>query len=89
MKRNFKVIDKNGFHARTMSKILNIINQFPNDIEIINNNNSKKANFKSIISTMSLGIKYDDEITIIVKDDENNLILDKIENNLKKEKLIK
>ena len=88
MKNNFKVIDKNGFHARTMSGILSFINQFSNDIEIINNNNYKKANFKSIISTMSLGIKYNDEIIIIVKDDVDNTILNKIENHLRAEKLI-
>lgn len=62
MSKNFKIIYKNGLHARIATNLVNEAMKY--DCEITIFTKEKKANLKSIMGLLSLAIAKDDEISI-------------------------
>lgn len=57
------VTSENGLHARPASQIVAACNNFESEIYIEHGDN--KANAKSIMNLLGLGVKSDDEIIIV------------------------
>ncbi|WP_432775521.1 HPr family phosphocarrier protein [Brevibacillus gelatini] len=57
-----------GLHARPASVLVNLLNQYRSSVTIIYND--KRANGKSILSVMALGVKNGDEMTFEVEGDD-------------------
>lgn len=61
-KFTYTITDKDGIHARPAGMLVKEASKFSSDISIEAKGNTADA--KKIFSVMSLGVKYDDEITI-------------------------
>lgn len=59
---NFTIINSLGIHARPAAEIAKLASQFESSITLFGN--SKKANAKSLLMIMSLGIQNGQELTI-------------------------
>lgn len=57
-----------GLHARPASVLVNLLNQYRSSVTMIYND--KRANGKSILSVMALGVKNGDEMTFEVEGDD-------------------
>ncbi|KGG80358.1 phosphocarrier protein HPr [Caloranaerobacter azorensis H53214] len=64
MERTVKILNESGLHARPASVFVKTASQFKSDIKIEFNGNILNA--KSIMNLMSLGLKKDDEIKLII-----------------------
>jgi len=63
------VIDSIGVHAKVAANIVNIASQYESDIYIVHNN--ERANMKSILNILALGIATNEKIEIeIIGSDE-------------------
>ena len=67
-----------GIHARPASMLVKEAGKFNSDISL--EFNGKKANAKSIMSVLSLGVGKDAEVTISADGDDEKLALDAIVN---------
>ncbi len=74
MKQNkYTIINSLGIHARPAAEIAKISSQYISNITLLGNN--KKANAKSLLMIMSLGIKTGQELTVAVEgEDEDKAI---------------
>jgi phosphocarrier protein len=81
-----KIIDPIGIHARPASKITNEASKYSSDI--IFNLDGKQANAKSLINLMSLGVRPNNKVEIIVKGLDEQVALQNIERVLKETKLV-
>lgn len=83
IKKDVTVIDKIGFHARTASLFAKEAAGFSCNVKIDFNN--KSVNGKSMLSIMTLGVKSNDNITVITEgiDEEAAMksLVKMIENN--------
>ena len=61
-KFTYTITDKDGIHARPAGMLVKEASKFSSDISIEAKGNTADA--KKIFSVMTLGVKYDDEITI-------------------------
>ena len=66
----YTITDKLGIHARPAGMLVKEASKFKSTIQI--EKNEKKGDAKKIFSVMSLAIKYDDEIKIIVNGEDEN-----------------
>ncbi|QIB27223.1 HPr family phosphocarrier protein [Caloranaerobacter azorensis] len=64
MEKTVKILNESGLHARPASVFVKTASQFKSDIKIEFNGNILNA--KSIMNLMSLGLKKDDEIKLII-----------------------
>ncbi|SHH59343.1 phosphocarrier protein [Caloranaerobacter azorensis DSM 13643] len=64
MEKTVKILNESGLHARPASVFVKTASQFKSDIKIKFNGNILNA--KSIMNLMSLGLKKDDEIKLII-----------------------
>lgn len=81
-----KIIDPIGIHARPASKITNEASKYKS--EIIFNLDGKQANAKSLINLMSLGVRPNNKIEIIVTGLDEQVALQNIERVMRETKLI-
>ncbi len=80
-----KVLNENGFHARPAAELVGIVSQYHSAVTICKE--EKKANLKSILSLLSLGIAKNDEVLIQIEGDDETQALAAIENLGKKSEL--
>lgn len=73
-----EIIVKNstGLHARPATLLVKKASSFKSDINIEFNN--KKANIKSLIGVLSLGVTKNSKITITVSGDDEKLALEEV-----------
>lgn len=81
-----KITDPIGIHARPASKITNEASKYKSDI--IFNLDGKQANAKSLINLMSLGVRPNNKVEIIVKGLDEQVAIENIERVMKETKLI-
>ncbi|MDF9866704.1 phosphocarrier protein HPr [Bacilli bacterium PM5-3] len=79
-KLSMKIIDPIGVHAKVAASIVNIASQFESNIYLINNN--KKANMKSILNILALGIASEEDICIEISGSDEDIALQGIYNYL-------
>lgn len=79
------IIDPIGMHARPTSKIVTEVSKLKENVEI--KTVKGKANLKSIMNVMALGIKKGDEFEVII-DSEDKSTLEKIKKLFVDSKLI-
>ncbi|MEK3883181.1 HPr family phosphocarrier protein [Paenibacillus sp. PL2-23] len=60
--QTYTVINPTGLHVRPIKTLVQTANEFPCKITV--HANGKKANGKSSISLLTLGIKMNDEVTL-------------------------
>ena len=63
-----KVKNENGFHARPAAELVGIVTQYHSAVTIYKAGN--KANLKSILGLLSLGIAKNDEVVIQIEGDD-------------------
>lgn len=68
---NVKIKSENGLHARPASQIVAKANEFSAEVDIILDGN--RANAKSIMNLLGLGIKFDDEVSVEASGEEANV----------------
>lgn len=88
MEKKLIIKDESGLHARPSSHIVKKANSFSEDIQLIFKD--KKINLKSIMSVMSLGVKFGDEVTIKVDatDEVATKIIEELTKIMKENKII-
>ncbi|RKD23634.1 phosphocarrier protein [Caminicella sporogenes DSM 14501] len=64
MERTVKILNESGLHARPAALLVKTASQFKSDIKIEFNGNTLNA--KSIMNVMSMGLRKDDEIKLII-----------------------
>ncbi|SHJ59029.1 HPr family phosphocarrier protein [Tepidibacter formicigenes] len=83
LEKKIIVKEQNGLHARPAGAVVKIAGEFKSRVYI--DVNGKKANAKSIMGVMSLGVKENQEITIIVDGEDEgdalNALVKLIESN--------
>lgn len=86
MKKSVVIIDPSGLHIRPASIVAKAAGQYKSKIEMIYK--SKRANLKSILSVMTLGVKSGETVEIEANGDDAEAALDGIVASLKQNKLI-
>ncbi len=86
IEKKVKIIDKLGIHARPATVIVGACSKFDGDCSLVFN--GKTGNLKSMMGVMALGIKYDDEITLIFDGSDEVSALDNVLSIMSKEGLI-
>jgi phosphoenolpyruvate-protein phosphotransferase len=81
LEKNCTVINLTGIHARPASFIMNVANKFKAKVEI--KKGDKTVNAKSVISILSLGAKYQEEVKIIATGEDANEALIALEQAFK------
>jgi len=81
VKREFIIRNKVGLHARPASLLVQTAKKFKSKIIIYKN--EEKANAKSIINVLSLGVEKDTKIVIEVDGEDEREALETIENLIK------
>lgn len=84
IEKNVVVKADNGLHARPAGLLVKTASKYNSEISLIVN--GKKANAKSIISIMSLGVKENEEVTIVVKGEDEALAIEEVANILESAK---
>jgi len=59
---SFKIINNLGIHARPAAEIAKLASQFESSVTLLGN--GKKANAKSLLMIMSLGIQTGQDLTV-------------------------
>ena len=85
VEKQYKVNDKTGIHARPAATLVRVAGQFKSDIQI--QYKEKKANLKSIMGVMSLGVVQKAEIKIIANGEDEQEALQGMDEIMKKEGL--
>lgn len=80
--RTFKITDEAGLHARPATILVNTSSKFA-DTELELSTGDKKVNLKSIMGVMSLGVKQNEEITIVANGGDEEAALNELEAVLK------
>jgi len=86
MRREYKIIDEAGLHARPASLLVQAATKFPNNIYI--EYKDKKLTLKSIMAVMSLGVPQNSTIAIEVEGDNAKEVLQSLENILEDHRLV-
>jgi len=86
MRREYKIIDEAGLHARPASLLVQAATKFPNNIYI--EFKDKKLTLKSIMAVMSLGVPQNSTIAIEVEGDNAKEVLQTLENILEEHRLV-
>lgn len=81
-----KIVDPIGIHARPASAIVQTASKFKSEISILSN--GRKANAKSVINLMALGVKANSEIEITCNGEDEANALEAVLNTFTNEKLI-
>ncbi len=81
-----KIIDPIGLHARPASIMVQTANKFASDITL--KYSGKEANLKSIMSVMALGVKTNEEITIVANGEDAEKAISEIKKAMNENKLI-
>jgi phosphocarrier protein HPr len=81
----FKVKNETGFHARPAALLVGVASKYQSTISIFKD--GKKANVKSILNLLSLGIVKNDEVLIQAEGDDEVQALADIEQLGEKEQL--
>lgn len=66
--KTFTITDEAGIHARPATLLVNTANKFNSEVNM--EFNGKKANLKSIMGVMSLGVAKDSEVKISATGDD-------------------
>lgn len=80
-KFTYTIKDKDGIHARPAGVLVKEASKFKSEITIESKGNV--GNAKKIFSLMSLGVKYDDEITVTAAGEDEKEAIESIENYIK------
>lgn len=86
MRREYKIIDEAGLHARPASLLVQEATKFSNDIFI--EFKDKKLTLKSIMAVMSLGVPQNSTIAIEVSGDNAVEVFEALENILEEHRLV-
>lgn len=70
------VMNKSGLHARPASDFTRAATQFKSDIKLINLNNHKEGDAKSIISVMTMLISQNTPIEITAEGEDEQAAVD-------------
>lgn len=78
------IINQLGLHTRAAAKLVSLAAGFQSQIEIVRRDNGKKANCKSIMAIMLLGVTCGVEVDLLVMGDDEvearHAIIDLINN---------
>jgi phosphocarrier protein len=85
VEKQYKVIDETGIHARTAAILVKAAAKFNAELQL--QYNEKKANLKSIMGIMSLGVVQGVEIKIIANGDDEQEALQGMNELFMKESL--
>ncbi len=85
VEKQYKVIDETGIHARSAAILVKAAAKFNSDLQL--QYNEKKANLKSIMGLMSLGVVQGAEIKIIATGDDEQEALQGMDEIFTKESL--
>jgi phosphocarrier protein len=86
MRREYKIIDEAGLHARPASLLVQAATKFSNNIFI--EFKDKKLTLKSIMAVMSLGVPQNSTIAIEVEGENAKEVLQALENILEEHRLV-
>ena len=86
MRREYKIIDEAGLHARPASLLVQTATKFPNDIFI--EFKERKLTLKSIMAVMSLGVPQNSTIAIEVEGDNAVEVFGALESILEEHRLV-
>ena len=86
MRREYKIIDEAGLHARPASLLVQEATKFPNAIFI--EFKERKLTLKSIMAVMSLGVPQNSTIAIEVIGDNAVDVFAALENILEEHRLV-
>ncbi len=86
LKREYKIIDETGIHARPATLLVQAASKFESNIEL--EYKERKVNLKSIMGVMSLGVGKDADIAIYVDGADEEEAIATVEETLKKEGLV-
>ena len=86
MRREYKIVDEAGLHARPASLLVQEATKYPNDIFI--EFKERKLTLKSIMAVMSLGVPQNSTIAIEVVGDDAVEVFAALENILEEHRLV-
>ncbi len=86
MRREYKIVDEAGLHARPASLLVKEATKFDNDIMI--EFKDKKLTLKSIMAVMSLGVPKQSVIAIEVEGEDAEEVFNALEKVLVEQALI-
>ncbi len=86
MRREYKIIDEAGLHARPASLLVQEAGKFPNNIFI--EFKEKKLTLKSIMAVMSLGVPQNSTIAIDVEGEDAVEVFAALEKILEDHRLV-
>lgn len=78
MEKTVKILNESGLHARPAGVFVKKAATFLSDIRI--EVNGKNVNGKSIMNLLSLGLKKDDEIKIIINGEDEKEAIEVLDN---------
>lgn len=64
------IINQLGLHTRAAAKLVSLAASFQSQIEIVRRDNGKKANCKSIMAIMLLGVTCGTQLDLLVTGDD-------------------
>lgn len=76
MERTYTIQNPTGIHARPAKKIVTTANSFPCSIFLVKN--GKRSSAKSLVGVLSVGAKYQDEITVIAEGEQEEIAVNEI-----------
>lgn len=79
--KTYTVIDETGIHARPATVLVSEAGKFSSDIQL--EHQGQKANLKSIMGVMAMGIRQGSEIKIIAEGQDAEEALKAIDEKLK------
>jgi len=85
VKTVLKVIDPAGLHARPVSILCSAAGKYSSKIEI--EYGEKRANLKSIIGVLTLGIKVNSEIVIYADGEDEEVVMSSLVELMKTNKI--
>ncbi len=86
MRREYKIVDEAGLHARPASLLVQEATKYPNDIFI--EFKERKLTLKSIMAVMSLGVPQNSTIAIEVVGEDAVEVFTALENILEEHRLV-
>ncbi|TCP31244.1 phosphocarrier protein [Scopulibacillus darangshiensis] len=79
--KTFKVVDETGIHARPATLLVSEASKFQADIQL--EYNGRKANLKSIMGVMAMGVRQGADIKIITEGSDAEEALEAIDSKLR------
>lgn len=86
MRREYRIVDESGLHARPASLLSQEASKHANDIFL--EYNEKRVTLKSVMLVMSLAVPTNEVITVDVDGDNPELVFTKLEEVMNDNKLI-